>query len=141
MAQALIDEVYDKYFTGQSIRNAEEADDGALYNLRLRLRDFSTVVEADNAMRAGDIGRLMSMWKRWAILAQGIKRLSAYAIHLPRYILMLEEYLPQKFARVIKHCLLLPSGGRTGHWVAKDFYLETQNFWIKFFCNNSVSVS
>jgi hypothetical protein len=102
------------------------------------LRDLATVVEADHAMRAGDIGRLMSMWKRWSIFAQGINGLSHYALHLPWYILILEEYLPKKLAKVIKHSLLIPSSGREGHWVAKDFFLEVQNYWLKYFYNNSV---
>lgn len=139
VAQALVDECYDKYCSGESIREASKAEDGALYNLRLRLRDLATVVEADHAMRAGDIGRLLSMWKRWSILAQGLKGLSHYALHLPRYILILEKYLPKTLAKVIKHSLLIPSSGREGHWVAKDFFLEVQNYWLKYFYNNSVS--
>lgn len=134
----MVDECYNRYCSGKSVRQALDSDDGALYNMRLRLRDFSTIIEADHATRAGDIGRLMSMWKRWSILAQGLKGLSHYAIHLPKYILILEEYLPKKMSKVIKHCLLLPSSGRAEHWVAKDFYLETQNFWLKYFYNHSV---
>lgn len=141
MAQGLIDECYDMYCSTGSIRTSSQMNDGALYNMRLRLRDFATVIEADKAMRAGDIGRLMSMWKHWSIISQGLTGLSHYALHLPRYILILEEYLPKNLARVIKHSLLLPSAGREGHWVSKDFYLETQNFWLKYFYNHSVHSS
>lgn len=140
MAQALIDECHRMYCSTHSIRQASQSNDGALYNMRLRLRDFGTVIEADDAMRAGDIGRLMSMWKHWSILAQGLTGLSHYALHLPQYILILEEYLPKKLAHVIKHSLLIPSSGREGHWVSKDFYLETQNVWLKYFYNHSVSI-
>ncbi|POW16051.1 hypothetical protein PSTT_01570 [Puccinia striiformis] len=38
----------------------------ALKNLLLRLRDFASIVECDRAMRAGDIGRVINMWNRWA---------------------------------------------------------------------------
>lgn len=136
----MIDECHRMYCSTHSIRQASQSNDGALYNMRLRLRDFGTVIEADDAMRAGDIGRLMSMWKHWSILAQGLTGLSHYALHLPQYILILEEYLPKKLAHVIKHSLLIPSSGREGHWVSKDFYLETQNFWLKYFYNHSVSI-
>lgn len=92
-------------------------------------------------MRDGDVGRVLLMWKRWALMAHGVKGLSHYAIHLPRFILILEKFLPPKISTAIKHSLLIPTGGRDGHWVAKDFYLEIQNYWLKYFYNNSVSFS
>lgn len=139
MAQSLIDQCYERYFSYESLETSSKTGDWTLYNLRLRLRDFASIVEADQAMRTGDIGRTMSMWKRWAVMAQGLKGLSHYAIHLPRFILILERFLPKKVAKAIKHSLLIPTGGRDGHWVAKDFYLEIQNYWLKYFYNNSVS--
>ncbi|KAA1067320.1 hypothetical protein PGTUg99_032979 [Puccinia graminis f. sp. tritici] len=36
-----------------------------LSNLLVRLHEFSTVVEADRAMKAGDIGRLINIWRMW----------------------------------------------------------------------------
>ncbi|KAG0146269.1 hypothetical protein CROQUDRAFT_133231 [Cronartium quercuum f. sp. fusiforme G11] len=63
VAGKLIDDVYDKYFTGEFLCNAEEAMYGALYNLWLRLQDLATIIEADHAMHAGDIGHLITMWK------------------------------------------------------------------------------
>lgn len=140
VAQSIIDECYDRYFGLDSLEAASKTGDWTLYNLRLRLRDFATIVEGDQAMRAGDIGRTLSMWKRWALMAQGLKGLSHYAIHLPRFILILQKFLPPKIAKAIKHSLLIPTGGRDGHWVAKDFYLEIQNYWLKYFYNNSVSL-
>lgn len=140
-AQSIVDECYERYFTVSSLKESAETGDWTLYNLRLRLRDFASIVEGDQAMRAGDIGRVLLMWKRWAVMAQGLKGLSHYAIHLPKFILILEKYLPAKIAKAIKHSLLIPTGGRNGHWVAKDFYLEIQNYWLKYFYNNSVCFS
>lgn len=137
-AQELVDDCYHKYFTGDSIRKASEDGDLTLYNLRLRLRDFATIVEADRAMRQGDVGCLMLMWKRWSIMAQGIQGLSHYALHLPRVVHLLEYDLPKGLATLIKHSLLICPSGREGHFVAKYFYLEIQNYWLKFFYNNSV---
>lgn len=127
MAQSIIDECYKRYFSIKSLEASSKTGVWTLYNFRLRLRDFASIFEGDQAMRAGDIGRTMSMWKRWALMAQGLKGLSHYAIHLPRFILILEKFLPPKIAKAIKHSLLIPTGGRDGHWVAKDFYLEIQN--------------
>lgn len=140
-AQSVIDECYSRYFTVSSLKDSSQTGDWTLYNLRLRLRDFASVVEGDQAMRAGDIGRVLLMWKQWAVMAQGLKGISHYAIHLPKFILMLDKYLPCKIAKAIKHSLLIPTGGRHGHWVAKGFYLEIQNYWLKYFYNNSVCFS
>lgn len=141
VAQSIIDKCYHRYSTLESLRAASQAHDWTMYNMCLRLRDFATIIEADQAMRAGDIGRVLLMWKRWAIMAHGLSGLSHYAIHLPRFILILERFLPKSMAKALKHSLLIPTGGRSGHWVAKDFYLEIQNYWLKYFYNNSVSSS
>jgi hypothetical protein len=37
-----------------------------LSNLLLQLSDFATIIEGNQAMKAGNIGRLMNMWKRWS---------------------------------------------------------------------------
>jgi hypothetical protein len=140
VANSIIDECYETYFTASSVDQSSKTGDWSLYNLRLRLRDFATIVEGDHAMRAGDVGRVLLMWKRWAVMAHGVKGLSHYAIHLPRFILILNKFLPPEISKAIKHSLLIPTGGRDGHWVAKDFYLEIQNYWLKYFYNNSVSL-
>lgn len=139
VAQEVIDQCYSKYLSFDALKESKKNKDWTIYNMQLRLRDFGTIVECDNAMRQGDIGRVMRMWKRWSIMAQGISGLSHYAIHLPRFITILEKNLPKTLAKAIKHSLLIPSAGRGGHWVAKDFYLEIQNFWLKYFYNHSVS--
>lgn len=74
-------------------------------------------------------------------MAQGVSGQSHYAIHLPRFITILEKNLPKNLAKAIRHSLLIPSGGHASHWVAKDFYLEIQNFWLIYFYNHSVSSS
>lgn len=96
------------------------------YNLRLRLRDLGTVIEMDQAMRAGDIGRVMIILKQWSIMTHGVKGMSHYARHIPRLVLLLEKYLPKPVSHVIKHLLLIPASGRAGHFVAKDFFLKNR---------------
>ncbi|KAA1074656.1 hypothetical protein PGT21_014869 [Puccinia graminis f. sp. tritici] len=80
-----------------------------LSNLLGRLHDFSTVVEANRAMKHGDIGRLINVWRMWSVMAQSLPGLTHYATYLPR--------------------------GRPCHFVAKDFFLENHNYWLKFFFN------
>lgn len=139
--KAIIDECYRRYLSHDALKESKEKQYWTIYNMQLRLRDFASIIEGDNAMRDGDIGRVIRMWKRWSIMAQGVSGLSHYAIHLPRFITILEKNLPKNLAKAIKHSLLIPSGGRAVHWVAKDFYLEIQNFWLKYFYNHSVSSS
>lgn len=56
LSESIIDECYERYFTVPSLKNQAQAEDWTLYNLQLRLRDFASIVEGDQAMRAGDIG-------------------------------------------------------------------------------------
>ncbi|KAI7949375.1 hypothetical protein MJO28_008196, partial [Puccinia striiformis f. sp. tritici] len=88
-------------------------------------------------MRAGDIGRVINMWNRWAVMANGMTGLRNYAIHLPRMVLLLTKVLPEGLATVLRHPLLVCPSGRPNHFVGKDFYLENQNFWLKYFYNHS----
>lgn len=136
--EELVNDCYQLFFTQQSISVSEKSGNTTAYNFRLRLRDLATVVEADNAQRAGDIGRLLLMWKRWSVMAQGTTGLSHYSKHLPRLVVLLTETLPSGLSHVIKHSMLLPTGNRDGHFVPKDFYLEQMNYLLKYFYNNSV---
>lgn len=120
----LLDIVWNRYFDASAIERARQSSDHIHYNFLMRLRDFASVVEAHDSTRAGDIGRLMAMWKRWSVMAQGLPGLSHYARHIPRIVLLLEQDLPKGLAKVIKHSLLIPSNEREGHWMAIDEYLE-----------------
>ncbi|KAH9818850.1 hypothetical protein DFH28DRAFT_1123196 [Melampsora americana] len=71
-----IDECYEAYFTVKPIENASKNGEWTLYNLRLQLRVFATIVEGYHAMQVGDIGCVLLMWKRWAVMAHGVKGLS-----------------------------------------------------------------
>lgn len=132
MAQEIIDRCFDKSGCPESLRACESLGDFSGYNLRLRIRDLASVVEADNSTHAGDIGRLLSISKQWALLAHGVKGLPQYPLHLTRFLVLLQD-LPSTLA------LLIPSGQRANHWVGNDFWLETQNYWLKHFYSQSVS--
>ncbi|KAI7967511.1 hypothetical protein MJO29_000788 [Puccinia striiformis f. sp. tritici] len=133
----VIDDCYERFFSPDSRRKALLEKNTKKYNLIVRLRDFATVVECNNAMRAGDVGRLLNIWCRWTIMAQGITGLTNYGIHLPRMLLLLTKVLPPGLRKVLQHSLLICPSGRPGHFVAKDFYLEVQNYWLKYFFNRT----
>lgn len=141
ISQDIIDDCFEQYLTASAAEDAKEKGYNTRHNLCLRLQDLATFIEADQAMRAGDIGRVLLMWKQWSIMAQGIKGLSHYGFHLPRLVLLLEKYLPPSLAHVLKHSMLILASGRDGHFISKDLHLEYQNFLLKYCYNHSVSFS
>ncbi|OAV93797.1 hypothetical protein PTTG_27161 [Puccinia triticina 1-1 BBBD Race 1] len=132
---SIIDQVYKSFLSPRALLKAKNPKAPCLANLLLRLRDFSTIVECNRAMKAGDIGRVMNIWKRWSVMAMGIQGLKHYAIDLPRMYLSLTQVPGLRL--VLKHSLLISPTGRPNHFVAKDFHLENQNFFLKYFYNNT----
>lgn len=137
----MVDECFEEFFTATSLQKVKASRNWHAYNLCLRLHDFTSIIEGEDAMRVWDIGRVILMWKRWSLMAQGMKGLSHYALHLPRLVLLLEKGLPPELSNLIKQSLLIPASGRPGHFVAKDFFLKIQNDWLKYFYNHLVSIS
>lgn len=129
----VIHETFNQYFGPKSIQKAEDACDHKLIRFLLRLQDFATIVEASQSMSAGDVGRMIRVWKRWSVMAHGMNHLKHYANYLPRLIILLNKTLPKDVADIIKFNLLVCPSSRKGHFVAKDFFLEVQNFWLNFF--------
>ncbi|KAA1066010.1 hypothetical protein PGT21_018262 [Puccinia graminis f. sp. tritici] len=133
----IIEDVYLRYCTGEAREKASKQECPKLHNLLIRLEELSTVVEANRAMKAGDIGRLLNIWKKWSVMSQSLKGLRNYSAYLPRMVLLLTEILPPSLAKHFRHSLLFSPSGRENHFVAKDFYLELQNYWLKFFFNQT----
>lgn len=136
--QDLIEKAYSELSAPNALLTAKDSGDLKGYNMRLRIRDFATIIEADEAMHYGDVGRLISMWQMWALMAHGITGLPRYVLDLTRFIFLVEQDLPKPLARVIKHSLLIPTPGREKHWVRNDLYLERQKYWLKHFYNSQV---
>ncbi|PLW06210.1 hypothetical protein PCANC_27722 [Puccinia coronata f. sp. avenae] len=132
-----VDQFYDKYCTGEARAKAAALKDPKLHNTLIRLQEFSTVIEANQAMKAGDIGRRINVWKRWSIMAQGLPGLHNYATYLPRMVLLLTELLPDDLAKYFCHSILMSPSGREDHFQSKDCYLEVQNYWLKSFFNQT----
>ena len=99
--------------------------------------DFGSIVEANRATKVGNIGRFISVWIIWSIMSQSLKSLVNYWSYLPRLVILLNHVLPPSLSKLIRHDILISPSGRANHFVAKDFYLETQNYWLKFFYNQS----
>jgi hypothetical protein len=88
-------------------------------------------------MKAGDVGRLMLVWKKWSLMSQSLVGLTNYSSYLPRMVILLTVILPAALRKYLQHNLLFSPTGRKDHFVAKDFWLEIQNSRLKYFYNNT----
>ncbi|EHS63516.1 uncharacterized protein PGTG_21692 [Puccinia graminis f. sp. tritici CRL 75-36-700-3] len=128
---AIVNQCYNQFCSHEARRAAQSSP--KLYNLFIRLQDFSTVIEANRSMKRGDIGRLINVWKMWSIMTQSLPGLTHYSAYLPRLILLITKILPPSLSELIRHSILVSPSGRPNHFVAKDFLLETHNYWLKYF--------
>ncbi|KAH9443844.1 hypothetical protein Pst134EB_026235 [Puccinia striiformis f. sp. tritici] len=108
----IVDECYSTFCTRKARKTAKARTCPRLYNTLMMLHNFLTVIEAKRSMRAGDIGRLLS-------------------------VLLLTVILPPSLRKYLRHNLRMSPTGRKGHFVAKDFWLKIQNYWLKFLYNRS----
>jgi len=133
----LVEDTYERFCTGDVRRSDLARVSPAYRNMLLRIRDFDTIVEASQAMKAGDTGRLMFMWELWSIMCQALPNMPHYSKSLPKLILTIKEFLPNSLSRVVEATLLISPHGRANHFVATDCFLELQNYWLKYFFNHS----
>jgi hypothetical protein len=133
----IVDQCYEKYCTVKARDSADREKCPKLSNALLQLHDFSKVVECKRAMKSGDIGRVMLVWKKWSIMVQSIPGITNYSSYLPWTVLLLTVILPSDMATYLRHNLLMSPTGQMGHFLPKDNYLELQNYWLKHFYNSS----
>ncbi|POW23086.1 hypothetical protein PSHT_00587 [Puccinia striiformis] len=134
---AIVNECYERFCSPHARRTAAQANYPQLSNTLIMLHDFSSVVEAKRSMKAGDVGRLMNVWKKWCLMTQGLTGLTNYSSYLPRMVLQLTHILPPALQKYLCHNMLFSPTGRKNHFVAKDHWLETQNYSLKFLFNQT----
>ncbi|EFP90817.2 uncharacterized protein PGTG_16843 [Puccinia graminis f. sp. tritici CRL 75-36-700-3] len=132
-----VEQTYNRFCSRDALLGNLAKSSTTHLNLLLRIRDFGTIIEANQAMKAGDYGRLMYMWDQWAVMTQGLGQMPHYSKHLPKLIVQLKYVLPDSLAQVVLNTLLISPSGIPGHFVATDQYLEVLNYWLKYFFNNS----
>ena len=54
-------------FLPNPLYELKKKDNTKLTNLLLQLRDFATVIECNQAIQQGDMGRVLQMWCRWCV--------------------------------------------------------------------------
>ena len=134
-----IDECHKTYFLPQDCSKALQASNTKLWNTLLLVHDFSMVVEAKRAKKAGDVGQLMLIWKKWCLICQALPWITNYSSYLPRTSLLITVILLPSLRNYLQRNLLISPSGRKDHFVAKEFWLEVQNYWLKFLYNKSGS--
>ncbi|OAV96595.1 hypothetical protein PTTG_26274 [Puccinia triticina 1-1 BBBD Race 1] len=134
---ALINKCYNMFFSSEARRTAAARKCPKLHNTLVMLHDFSSVVEASRAMKAGDVRRLMIVWKKWCFMTRSLSGSTNYSSYLPRMVLVLTVILPAALRKYLQDNLLFSPTGRKDHFVAKDFWLEIQNSRLKYFYNNT----
>jgi hypothetical protein len=131
---SIVNQCFNDYCSAQAQKAALSGASPKLHNTLVQLHDFSTVVEAKRAMKDGNVGCLMIVWKQWSIMSQAMTGLTNYQTYLPCMVLLLTSgSLPWSLSKYLRHNLLFSPTGRKGHLVAKDFWLEIQNYWLKYF--------
>jgi hypothetical protein len=70
-------------------------------------------------------------------MAQSIKKITNYSSYLPCTVILLSGGLNPSLSKYPQHNLLISPTGRVNHFVAKDFWLEIQNYWLKYFNKKS----
>jgi hypothetical protein len=133
----IVNECYCRFCSPEACRDAAQESNPKLNNTLIMLHDFSSVVEAKRSMKAGDIGRLINVWKKWCLMTQGLKGLTNYSSNLPRLVLLLTEVLSPDLRKYLSHNLLMSPTGRPNHFVGKDHWLECQNYWLKYVYNHT----
>ncbi|PLW11106.1 hypothetical protein PCASD_25057 [Puccinia coronata f. sp. avenae] len=135
--EKLVQDTFNLFCSGEALNSAKATESPAHRNFLLMIRDFATVVEAKRAMKAGDTGRLIYIWKQWAVMGQALPKLPHYSKHLPRLIVQLEHVLNTSLATVVENTLLISPHGKSNEFQATDCHLEIQNYWLKHFFNHS----
>jgi hypothetical protein len=77
-----VEECYAQFFSPQARWDCSKEKSPKLHEFFMRLHNFSTVVEANHATKAGDIGQLMSIWKVWLLMLQALPGLFNYRTYL-----------------------------------------------------------
>ncbi|KAI0661524.1 hypothetical protein C8Q70DRAFT_903404, partial [Cubamyces menziesii] len=99
-------------------------------NAVLFLRDALVLREFNDAIKAGDSGRVVTVLKLWALAFRGSGRLK-YAYELLHLIHNLTHVWPEPLRKIILKNWLVNPTGKEDSWVEVDLMQEHLNFWTK----------
>ncbi|OSD06942.1 hypothetical protein PYCCODRAFT_1449702 [Trametes coccinea BRFM310] len=99
-------------------------------NAVLFMRDALTLREFNDAVKAGDSGRVVNILKLWTLSFRGSGRLK-YAYEMLHLIHNLTHVWPAPLRKIILNNWLVNPTGKPNAWVEVDLMQEHLNFWIK----------
>ncbi|KAJ3831844.1 hypothetical protein F5878DRAFT_672513, partial [Lentinula raphanica] len=132
----VLDLVYENLFTTRSYDHAKQLDDQdtTYSNTLLQNRDTLLYIEIVDAIRSGDIGRVINIFKMWMVMMRAKKTMPKYADAFFETLGRLNTY-PEILKKFYLHNWLVNVTGKENRWKEVDLLQEHQNFWAKIIYN------
>ncbi|KAJ3729395.1 hypothetical protein C8R42DRAFT_742175 [Lentinula raphanica] len=130
------DLVYENLFTTRSFdaaKSSENQDTTYLNNL-LQNRDTLLYIEIVDAIKSGDIGRVVNVFRVWMVMMRAKKTMPKYADAFFETLGRLNTY-PETLKKFYLHNWLVNVTGKEKRWKEVDLLQEHQNFWAKIIYN------
>ncbi|KAJ3832057.1 hypothetical protein F5878DRAFT_654713 [Lentinula raphanica] len=126
------DKVYDQLFTTAAYDDASEKDDrDTIYeNNILQNRDTLLYIEIVDAIKSGDIGRVVNVFRMWMVMMRSKKTMPKYADAIFETLGRVSAY-PEVLREFFLHNWLVNLTGKVDRWKEVDLLQEHQNFWAK----------
>ncbi|KIJ42067.1 hypothetical protein M422DRAFT_171500 [Sphaerobolus stellatus SS14] len=128
------EQVFERSFTSQAVHSIRRLDqeqrDYFYEHTLLYNRDVLVYLEYCDAIRTGDIGRVLNVLRVWMIMMRGENRMPKYADMIFETLTRLEEWAPRLCELFLNNWLVNLSGKPNG-WKEVDLLQEHQNYWNK----------
>ncbi|KAJ3826952.1 hypothetical protein F5880DRAFT_1609774 [Lentinula raphanica] len=130
------DTVYNQLFTTAAYDEAQaKAYRDTIYeNNLLQNRDTLLYIEIVDAIKTGDIGRVVNVFRMWMVMMRTPKTMPKYADAIFETLGRISAY-PEILREFFLHNWLVNTTGRTNRWKEVDLLQEHQNFWAKIIYN------
>ncbi|KAJ3832078.1 hypothetical protein F5878DRAFT_671204 [Lentinula raphanica] len=124
--------VYDRLFTTAAYDDASEKDyrDTIYENNILQNRDTLLYVKIVDAIKTGDIGRVVNVFRMWMVMMRSKKTMPKYADAIFETLGRVSAY-PEILREFFLHNWLVNLTGKVNRWKEVDLLQEHQNFWAK----------
>ncbi|KAE9393457.1 hypothetical protein BT96DRAFT_959055 [Gymnopus androsaceus JB14] len=130
------EEVYNNLFSTHAYHKLRKRPhrDTTFENAILYNRDALIYIEIVHAIKAGDIGRVVNVFKVWMVMMRSKKTMPKYADAIFETLGRLATY-PEKLRKFFLHNWLVNLTGKPNSFKEIDLLQEHQNFWAKVIYN------
>ncbi|KAJ3963506.1 hypothetical protein EV361DRAFT_987564, partial [Lentinula raphanica] len=128
--------VYDQLFTTAAYDNASEKAyrDTTYENNILQNRDTLLYIEIVDAIKTGDIGCVVNVFRVWMVMMRSKKTMPKYADAIFETLGRISAY-PEILREFFLQNWLVNITGKSNRWKEVDLLQEHQNFWAKIIYN------